>query len=73
MQRTLPESASTVTDNTPETPTALLDRARQHATNIAVEHFPDLPVEIIDWEVSHRAHRQAGVTKYDPETDESLT
>ncbi|WP_227356038.1 hypothetical protein [Haladaptatus salinisoli] len=46
-QRTLTESASTVTDDTPETPTALLDRARQHATNVAAEHFPDQPVEAI--------------------------
>ena len=69
-QRTLIESANAVTDNTPETPTALLDRARQHATSVANDHFPDLPVEAIDWEVSHRAQRQAGVTKYDPATDE---
>ena len=33
-QRTLTENASTVTDDTPETPTALLGRARQHATNV---------------------------------------
>ena len=68
-QRTLTESADAATDDTPETPTALLDRARQHATNVAAEHFPDLPVETIDWEVSHRAQRQAGVTKYDPATE----
>ncbi|MCO8245428.1 hypothetical protein [Haladaptatus sp. AB643] len=53
-QRTLTESANTATDETPETPTALLDRAQQHATTVAAEHFPDLPVETIDWEVSHR-------------------
>ncbi|WP_435158823.1 hypothetical protein [Haladaptatus sp. DFWS20] len=47
-QRTLTESANAVTDDTPETPTALLDRARQHATNVAAEHFPDLPVETIE-------------------------
>ncbi|GKZ15342.1 hypothetical protein [Haladaptatus sp. T7] len=47
-QRTLTESADTTTDDTPETPTALLDRAKQHATNAAAEHFPDLPVETID-------------------------
>ncbi|MFB9809631.1 hypothetical protein ACFFQF_33855 [Haladaptatus pallidirubidus] len=29
-----------------------------------------MPVETIDWEVSHRAQRQAGVTKYDPATEE---
>ncbi len=65
-QRTLTESANAATDDTSETPTALLDRARQHATNVATEHFQDLPVETINWEVSHRTQRQAGVTKYDP-------
>ncbi|WP_227379974.1 hypothetical protein [Haladaptatus halobius] len=69
-QRTLTESADAATDDFPETPTALLDRAQQHATNVATEHFPDLPIEEIDWEVSHRAQRQAGVTKYDSTTDE---
>ncbi|GAA0236606.1 SprT-like domain-containing protein [Haladaptatus pallidirubidus] len=69
-QQTLTESANAVTDDTPETPTALLDRAQQHATNVAAVHFPDLPVEAIEWEVSHRAQRQAGVTKYDPATEE---
>ncbi|WP_435158697.1 hypothetical protein [Haladaptatus sp. DFWS20] len=39
-QRTLTESANAVTDDTPETATALLDRAQQHATNVAAEHFP---------------------------------
>jgi hypothetical protein len=63
-QRTLTESANAATDDTPETPTALLDRAQQHATNVATEHFPDLPVDTIDWEVSHRAQRQAGDTKF---------
>ncbi|SIR92185.1 hypothetical protein SAMN05421858_4544 [Haladaptatus litoreus] len=48
-QRTLTESTDTTTDDTPETPTDLLDRARQHATNIAVKYFPDLLVEAIDW------------------------
>lgn len=52
-QRTLTENANTTTDDTPETPTALLDRAQQHATNVATEHFPELPVEAIDWEISH--------------------
>jgi SprT-like protein len=71
-QPTLTESAKPATDDTPETPTVLLDRARQHATNIAAEHFPDLPVEMIDWEVSHRAQRQVGVTKYN-RTTEAIT
>jgi len=68
-QRTLTESVDAATDDTPETPTALLDRAQQHATNVATEHFPSLPVKAIDWEISHRAQRQAGVTKYDPATE----
>ncbi|GAA0236747.1 hypothetical protein ACFFQF_21890 [Haladaptatus pallidirubidus] len=59
-----------MTDDSLETPTALLGRAQQHATNVAAEHFPDLPVDTIDWEISHRAQRQAGVTKYDPATEE---
>ncbi|WP_458210970.1 SprT-like domain-containing protein [Haladaptatus sp. NG-SE-30] len=45
------------------------DCAQCHATNVAAEHFSDLPVETINWEVSHRAQRQAGVTKYDPATE----
>ncbi len=36
----------------------------------AAEHFPALPVEAIDWTVSHRAQRTAGATKYDSATDE---
>jgi hypothetical protein len=67
-QRTLTESADAATDDTPETPTALLDRAQQHAMNVAAEHFPEPPVDTNEWEVSHRAQRQAGVTKYDPAT-----
>lgn len=65
-QRTLTKSADITTNDTLETPTDLLDRAQQHAADVATGHFPDLPVEAIDWEVSHRAQRQAGVTKYDP-------
>ncbi|WP_231187495.1 hypothetical protein [Haladaptatus sp. DYF46] len=42
-----------MTDDTPETPTTLLDRAQQHATNIAAEYFPDLPVKATEWEVQH--------------------
>ncbi|WP_435158855.1 SprT-like domain-containing protein [Haladaptatus sp. DFWS20] len=68
-QRTLTESAKPATDDTSETPTDLLDRAQQHATNVAAEHFPELPIRAIEWEVSHRAQRQAGVTKYDPTTE----
>jgi hypothetical protein len=41
-QRTLTESADTTTDDTPETPTVLLDRAQQHAVNVVTEHFPEI-------------------------------
>ncbi|WP_266082867.1 SprT-like domain-containing protein [Haladaptatus caseinilyticus] len=57
-------------DDTPKTSTALLDRVRQHAADVAAEHFPDLPVETIAWEVSHRRQRSAGATKYDPANGE---
>ncbi|RBI58612.1 hypothetical protein DMJ13_26140 [halophilic archaeon] len=39
-----------------------------HAADVAAEHFPEFPVEAIDWEVSERAQQQAGVTEYDPDT-----
>ncbi|WP_231188317.1 SprT-like domain-containing protein [Haladaptatus sp. DYF46] len=72
-QRTLTECADGSTereDDTPTTERALLDRAQAHAADVAAEHFPDLPIEAIGWDVSHRAKRRAGVTKYDPDTDE---
>ncbi|WP_227380410.1 hypothetical protein [Haladaptatus halobius] len=59
-QRTLTKSAKAAADDTHETPTGLLNRAQQHATNVAAEHFPDLPIGAINWEVSHRTQRQAG-------------
>ncbi|WP_227377853.1 hypothetical protein [Haladaptatus halobius] len=67
--RTLTESANVASDDTPETPAVLLEQVKQHAADVVAEYFPNLPVEAIDWEVSHRAQRQAGVTKYDPATD----
>ncbi|WP_433634728.1 SprT-like domain-containing protein [Halomicrococcus sp. NG-SE-24] len=42
---------------------------RTHAAAVAAEHFPEFPVEAIDWEISERAQRQAGVTEYDPATE----
>ncbi|WP_266082570.1 hypothetical protein [Haladaptatus caseinilyticus] len=42
------------TDDTPETPMAILDRARQHTADVATEHFPELPIEVIEWTVSPR-------------------
>ncbi|WP_458190960.1 SprT-like domain-containing protein [Haladaptatus sp. NG-WS-4] len=71
-QRTLTECAVVSTernDDTPTTERVLLDRAQAHAANVAAEHFPDLPIGAIEWEVSHCVKRQAGVTKYNPEMD----
>ncbi|WP_227380446.1 hypothetical protein [Haladaptatus halobius] len=70
-QRTLTECADTTsdTDDTPTTERDLLDRGQAHAADVAAEHFPDLPVDTIEWDVSHRAKRQAGVTKDEPATD----
>ncbi|WP_227380388.1 hypothetical protein [Haladaptatus halobius] len=70
-QRTLSESAAGSTERTDDTPMTerdLLDRAQAHTADVAAAHFPDLPVDAIEWDVSHRAKRQAGVTKYDPAT-----
>ncbi|SIR98759.1 hypothetical protein SAMN05421858_5008 [Haladaptatus litoreus] len=39
-QRTLTKSANAATDNAPEAPTALLDRAQQHAPNVATNTSP---------------------------------
>ncbi|WP_435158850.1 hypothetical protein [Haladaptatus sp. DFWS20] len=41
-QRTLTESVDAATNDTPKTPTALLDRAQQHAVNVVTEHFPEI-------------------------------
>jgi SprT-like protein len=41
-QRTLTESADAATDDTPETSTALLNRAQQHAVNVVTEYFPEI-------------------------------
>ncbi|WP_227377904.1 SprT family zinc-dependent metalloprotease [Haladaptatus halobius] len=72
-QRTLSEMTVTTAvgdDTAPTTRAGLLDRARQHAATVAADHFPALPVERIDWEISERTQRTAGVTTYDPQTDE---
>ncbi|WP_227778044.1 hypothetical protein [Haladaptatus pallidirubidus] len=62
-QRTLTECAagSTERDNAPTTERNLLDRAQAHSADVAAEHFPSLPAEAIEWEVSHRAKQQADV------------
>jgi SprT-like protein len=71
-QRTLTESATAATDcdDTPTIERDLLDRVQAHAANVAAEYFPNLPVDTIEWEISKRAKRQAGATKYDPAPDE---
>ncbi|WP_433634794.1 SprT-like domain-containing protein [Halomicrococcus sp. NG-SE-24] len=70
-QRTLTDSIDDcdAADSVPKTQAALLDRAQTHAADVAAEHFPEFPVESIDWEVSERTQRQAGVTEYDPDTE----
>jgi SprT-like protein len=52
----------------PDTKAELVERAREYAVEVAAEHFPELPVETVDWEVSTRAERRAGVTEHDPTT-----
>ncbi|WP_227379543.1 SprT-like domain-containing protein [Haladaptatus halobius] len=72
-QRTLTECAAGSTEREDDTPTTerdLLDRAQAHAAErLAAEHFPSLPVDVIDWTVSHCVQRTAGATKYNPATD----
>jgi SprT-like protein len=46
-------ASSAERDNTPTTERDLLDRAQQHAADVTAAHFPDLPVEAINWEVYH--------------------
>jgi SprT-like protein len=70
-QRTLTECSETAERaDTPTTERDLLDRAQAHAADVAAAHLPDLPVEAIEWEVSHRRKRSAGATKYDPANGE---
>jgi SprT-like protein len=71
-QRTLTECTETPTereDNTPTTERELLHRVQRHVVDVAAEHFPNLPIDAIGWEVSHQRQRSAGATKYDPITD----
>ncbi|RBI59375.1 sprT domain-containing protein [halophilic archaeon] len=56
-------------DAAPTTQASLLDRARQHAATVAADHFPDLPVKRIAWEISNRRQRSTEATKHDPESD----
>jgi hypothetical protein len=56
-RRPLTENANAATDDTPETPTALLDQTRRDAPTVSGEQFLDLPTEGIDRDVSHRTRR----------------
>lgn len=53
-----------------ETKAALCDRAAAHANEVAAEHFPELPVEAIDWETSTRMQRSAGVAIYERQSEQ---
>jgi SprT-like protein len=54
----------------PETKEEFINCAEEYAVEIASEHFPDLPVETVEWEVSTRAERAAGRTKYNRKTED---
>jgi SprT-like protein len=54
----------------PATKAALCERAAAHASKIAAENFPGLPVEAIDWETSTRMQRSAGVAIYDQQSEQ---
>lgn len=54
----------------PETKAALCERAATHASKVAAENFPALPVEAIDWETSTRMQRSAGVAIYDHQSEQ---
>ncbi|MFC6764794.1 SprT-like domain-containing protein [Natrinema soli] len=47
-----------------KTEAELCDRAASHAADVAGEHFPELPVESINWETSTRMQRSAGKAVY---------
>lgn len=49
---------------------ALLERVAAHAATVGAEHFPRVPVGEIDWEVSTRLKRSAGVALYDPDAEQ---
>ncbi|MDG5762007.1 SprT-like domain-containing protein [Natronococcus sp. A-GB1] len=48
----------------PETKAELRARAASHAADVAGEHFPELPVESINWETSTQMQRSAGKAGY---------
>lgn len=76
---TADESATAANDETsgddddhehPQTKQALCERAEAHATDVAAEHFPALPVDSITWETSTRMQRSAGVAIYERQSTE---
>lgn len=46
----------------PETQAKFLAATEEYVAEIAAEHFPDLPVETVEWEISTRMERAAGRT-----------
>ena len=68
------EASKTRDDGIPESPTEpdtqseFIERAREYAADVAAEHFPELSLETVEWEVSTRAERRAGLTHYDRAT-----
>lgn len=57
-------------DRQPQTKAELRERAAAHAQEVANEHFPELPVESIEWETSTRMKRAAGKAGYNKQTKE---
>ena len=64
------EAADDDQDREPQTKAELRERAAQHAREVASEHFPELPVESIDWETSTRMQRAAGKAGYNKKAEE---
>ena len=54
----------------PQPKQALRKRAAAHASNVAAEHFPELPIEAITWETSTRMERSTGKALYDRASEE---
>lgn len=54
----------------PQTKQALRERAAAHAADVATEHFPEVPVTAITWEISTRMQRSAGKAIYRSKTEE---
>ncbi|MCL7418947.1 MAG: SprT-like domain-containing protein [Halalkalicoccus sp.] len=65
------QSGAEQTSEHPETKAALCERAAAHVSEVAAEHFPELPVKAIDWEASTRMQRSAGVAIYDHECEQT--